>query len=170
MATQATVATAPAPDAAPEDVVKRGLPSWFYIYVVLAGLLVVFSVWHGEKFAATTNFRNMAVDAAILLMLAIGATFVIITAGIDLSVSAVLVFSAIAGAKVMVRFSGSSEEVRQYIHPDQNIGIPLGLATAVLCGLGWGIVNGLAVTKLKLPPFIVTLGTLGMALGFAQML
>ena len=171
MATPATVATAPAPEVAPapEDIVKRGLPSWFYIYVVLALLLVVFSIWHGEKFAATTNFRNMAVDAAILLMLAIGATFVIITAGIDLSVSAVLVFSAIAGAKVMVRFSGTPEEVRQYVHPDQNIGIPLGLATAVLCGLGWGIVNGVAITKLKLPPFIVTLGTLGMALGFAQM-
>ncbi len=154
---------------APEDVARRGLPSWFYIYVVLALLIVIFSVWHGGKFADDTNFRNMAVDAAILLMLAIGATFVIITAGIDLSVSAVLVFSAVAGAKVMVRFSGTPAEVRQYEHPDQNFGIPLGLAVAILAGLGWGIVNGVAITKLKLPPFIVTLGTLAMALGFAQM-
>ena len=158
------------PPTAPEDLVRRGLPSWFYIYVVLAALLVIFSVWHGGKFADDTNFRNMAVDAAILLMLAIGATFVIITAGIDLSVSAVLVFSAIAGARVMVNFSGTAEQVRQYEHPDQNIGIPLGLAVSILCGLGWGLVNGLAITKLKLPPFIVTLGTLGMALGFAQMI
>ena len=153
-----------------EQPVRRGLPSWFYIYVVLALLLLIFSAWHGDKFASPTNFRNMSVDAAILLMLAIGATFVIITAGIDLSVSAVLVFSAIVGAKLMVRFSGTPEQVRQYEHPNQEIGIPIGLAAAVLCGLGWGLVNGIGVTKLKLPPFIVTLGTLGMALGFAQML
>jgi ribose transport system permease protein len=102
------------------------------------------------------------------MLLAIGMTFVIITAGIDLSVSAVLVFSAVMGAKTMVALSGTPEQVRAYEHPNQAIGIPVGLAVAVLCGLGWGLFNGLTITKLKLPPFIVTLGSLGMALGLAQ--
>lgn len=75
--------------------------AWTYIFVVLIGLIVFFSIWHGEKFFDDRNFRNIALDASQLMLLAVGATFVIITAGIDLSVSAVLVFSAVAGAKVM---------------------------------------------------------------------
>jgi ribose transport system permease protein len=104
------------------------------------------------------------------MLLAVGMTFVIITAGIDLSVSSVLVFSAVAGAKVMSRLSGSPAEVRSYEFPNQHIGIPVGLAVAVLCGLAWGILNGVIITKLRLPAFIVTLGTLGMALGLGQII
>jgi ribose transport system permease protein len=142
--------------------------SWTYILIVLTGLLTFFSIWHGNKFLDETNFRNIALNASQLMLLAIGATFVIITAGIDLSVSAVLVFSAVFGAKVMVNLSGTAAEVRAYQHPDAKIGIPIGLAVAILCGTAWGLFNGIAITKLKLPPFIVTLGTLGMALGLSQ--
>jgi ribose transport system permease protein len=141
---------------------------WTYIFLVLIGLIAFFSIWQGHKFFDATNFRNIALDASQLMLLAVGMTFVIITAGIDLSVSAVLVFSAVVGAKLMSRFSGSPAEVRKYDFPNQEIGIPIGLAAAVLCGVGWGLINGLLITKLKLPPFIVTLGTLGMALGLAQ--
>jgi ribose transport system permease protein len=142
--------------------------TWTYILLVLIGMNVFFSIWHGSKFLDETNFRNIALNASQLMLLAIGMTFVIITAGIDLSVSAVLVFSAVVGAKVMVTLSGTTEQVRSYEHPTQNVGIPVGLATAILCGLAWGLFNGFAITKLKLPPFIVTLGSLGMALGLAQ--
>lgn len=142
--------------------------AWTYILLVLLVMIVFFSVWHGDKFLDETNFRNIALNASQLMLLAIGATFVIITAGIDLSVSAVLVFSAVVGAKVMVNLSGTPAEVRAYEHPNAEIGIPIGLAVAILCGTGWGLFNGFAITKLKLPPFIVTLGTLGMALGLSQ--
>src|SRR5215207_5961560 len=144
--------------------------AWTYIFVVLVGLIVIFTIWHGTKFFDRTNFRNIALDSSQLMLLAIGMTFVIITAGIDLSCSAVLVFSAVVGAKVMSRFSGSPAEVKLYEFPHQNIGIPLGLAAAVLCGLLWGTLNGVLITKLHLPPFIVTLGTLGMALGLGQII
>ncbi|MEA2527072.1 MAG: ribose transport system permease protein [Thermomicrobiales bacterium] len=169
----AKVETPPAAPARPIDV--RSLRdrvnfAWTYIFLVLLGLIAIFSVWHGEKFFDATNFRNIALDASQLMLLAVGMTFVIITAGIDLSVSSVLVFSAIVGAKVMSRFSGRPEEVRQYVFPNQEVGIPIGLVAAVLCGLGWGIINGLLITRLRLPPFIVTLGTLGMALGLAQII
>ncbi|HEY8447366.1 MAG TPA: ABC transporter permease [Thermomicrobiales bacterium] len=141
-----------------------------WVFLVLLLLIAVFTVREGGKFFDPVNFRNIALDASQLTLLAVGATFVIITAGIDLSVSSVLVFSAVVGAKVMVRLSGSPEEVRNYQFPNQDIGIPVGLAVAVLCGLGWGLVNGLIITKLRLPPFIVTLGTLGMALGAASII
>lgn len=144
--------------------------AWTYIFVVLVGLIVIFTIWHGSKFFDRTNFRNIALDSSQLMLLAVGMTFVIITAGIDLSCSAVLVFSAVVGAKVMSRLSGSPEQVKLYDFPHQNIGIPIGLAAAVLAGLMWGIVNGLIITKLRLPPFIVTLGTLGMALGLGQII
>lgn len=144
--------------------------AWTYIFVVLVGLIVIFTIWHGTKFFDRTNFRNIALDSSQLMLLAVGMTFVIITAGIDLSVSAVLVFSAVVGAKVMSRLSGSPEEVKLYDFPNQDVGIPVGLAAAVICGLLWGTLNGVLITKLHLPPFIVTLGTLGMALGLGQII
>lgn len=138
--------------------------------VVLLGLIAIFTIREGTKFFAATNFRNIALDVSQLMLLAVGMTFVIITAGIDLSVSSVLVFSAIVGAKVMTHLSGTSAEVRQYQFPSENVGIPVGLAVAVACGLGWGIINGLIITKMKLPSFLVTLGTLSASLGFAEII
>jgi ribose transport system permease protein len=138
--------------------------------LVLVILVIIFTAREGTKFFDTTNFRNIALDSSQLMLLAVGMTFVIITAGIDLSVSSVLIFSAICGAKVMTALSGSPEEVRRYEFPNEHIGIPVGLAVAVLCGLGWGLINGLIVTKMKLPPFLVTLGTLSASLGFARII
>jgi ribose transport system permease protein len=141
-----------------------------WIFFVLAGLVAFFTIREGGKFFDPVNFRNIALNASQLMLLAVGATFVIITAGIDLSVSSILVFSAIVAAKVMVSLSGTPEQVRQYNFPNQNVGIPVGLAAGVVAGLAWGVANGILITRLKLPPFIVTLGTLGMALGAAQIL
>ena len=92
-------------------------------------------------------------------MLAVGLTFVIITAGIDLSVGAVLVFSGVVAAKVMNEIGGDNWGV-----------ILVGLAVALASGLGWGLLNGFLVAKAKIPAFIVTLGTLGMALGSALLI
>jgi ribose transport system permease protein len=138
--------------------------------LVLVGLIAVFTIREGEKFFDPVNFRNIALDISQLMLLAVGMTFVIITAGIDLSVSSVLVFSAIVGAKVMSNLSGTPEQVRQYEFPNENIAIPIGLALAVICGLGWGLINGMIITKMKLPPFLVTLGTLSASLGFARII
>lgn len=165
----------PEPEELPElsfrDQIKERFDfAWTYIFVVLVALIVIFTIWHGRQFFDRTNFRNIALDSSQLMLLAIGMTFVIITAGIDLSVSAVLVFSAVVGAKVMSNLSGTPEQVKQYDFPHQNIGIPIGLAAAVLSGLAWGTLNGVLITKLRLPPFIVTLGTLGMALGLGQII
>ena len=131
-----------------------GSTTW--IILILAGMIVVFSVMEPSSFATVNNARNVATNAAILLVVAVGMTFVIITAGIDLSVGSVLVFSGVVSAKAMNGMGGNGWDV-----------IAVGVLVALACGLGWGVLNGLLITKARVPPLIVTLGTLGMALGLA---
>src|SRR4051794_8540691 len=112
----------PAPEALPELSFREQLKerfdfAWTYIFVVLVALIVIFTIWHGRMFFDRTNFRNIALDSSQLMLLSVGMTFVIITAGIDLSVSAILVFSAVVGAKVMSGLSGSPEQVKAYDFP-----------------------------------------------------
>ncbi len=126
------------------------------VLLILIGLIVAFSIVDAEAFATVNNLRNVATNAAILLVVSVGMTYVILTAGIDLSVGSVLVFSGVVSAKAMTAMGGDSWGV-----------ILVGLAVSLGCGLGWGIINGVLVTKARVPPLIVTLGTLGMALGFA---
>jgi ribose transport system permease protein len=66
--------------------------------------------------------------------------------------------------------SGTKAQTDNLVYPHANRAIPIGILVMLLCGLGWGLINGLLVTKLRLPPFIVTLGTLGMAFGGADLL
>jgi ribose transport system permease protein len=134
-----------------------GSTTW--IILILAAMIVAFSVAEPDAFATVNNARNVATNAAILLVISVGMTFVIITAGIDLSVGSVLVFSGVISAKVMNGMDGDGWDV-----------LLVGLVVALGCGLGWGIVNGLLITKARVPPLIVTLGTLGMALGLAQII
>jgi ribose transport system permease protein len=129
------------------------------ILLILAGLIVVFSLLRFEEFFAVSNARNIATDAAVLLVLATGLTYIIITAGIDLSVGAVLVFAGVVSAKVMNEVGGENWGV-----------LMIGLAVALVAGAAWGTLNGFLVTKAKIPSFIVTLGTLGMALGSALLI
>jgi len=131
-----------------------GSTTW--IILILVGTIVVFSVMEPSSFATVNNARNLATNAAILLVIAVGMTFVIITAGIDLSVGSVLVFSGVVSAKAMNGMDGNGWDV-----------ILVGLVVALACGLGWGVLNGVLITKARVPPLIVTLGTLGMALGLA---
>jgi ribose transport system permease protein len=129
------------------------------IGLILAGLIVVFSMLEYENFVSVSNARNVTTDAAVLLVLAVGSTFVIITAGIDLSVGSVLVFSGVMAAKAMEAVGG------------EGVGTLLvGFVAALASGFGWGVLNGFLIAKAKIPPLIVTLGTLGMALGAALLI
>jgi ribose transport system permease protein len=129
------------------------------VFFVLMAIFITFALLRPESFFTISNVRNMAIDASILLVVAVGMTFVIITAGIDLSVGAVLVFSSVVSAKLMESLGG------------EGWGVALaGLGTALVAGLGWGIVNGVLVARARIPPLIVTLGTLGMAGGSALLI
>ena len=146
---------------------RRRVPGFgsAFILVILAGLVVAFSIMEGTAFLSAENFVTVAEDASELLLLA-----VIITAGIDLSVGSILVLSSVIAAQTMVALSGTPEQVQNFQFPNQGVGIPVGIAAGLLVGVACGFINGLLVTKLKLTPFIVTLGTLGIFLGTAQIL
>jgi ribose transport system permease protein len=129
------------------------------IALILLGLIFVFSALKFNEFFAVDNARNISTDAAVLLVIATGLTYIIVTAGIDLSVGSVLVFSGVVSAKLMSSVGGNGWGV-----------IIVGLITATAAGCAWGVLNGFLVAKAKIPAFIVTLGTLGMALGSALLI
>ena len=131
----------------------------FQILLVLLVIVAIFSALAPDTFAQWSNFRLIIQNASILAVLGIGMTFVIITAGIDLSIGSVLVFSGVVSAMVMRAMGG------------QGWGVAIvGILVAIASGVAWGLFNGFLIAKGKIPPLIVTLGSLGMALGFAQIL
>jgi ribose transport system permease protein len=134
-----------------------GSSTW--IGLILVALILAFSVLEYDSFVSASNARNIATDAAVLLVVATGMTYVIITAGIDLSVGAVLVFSGVVAVKAMNAVGGDNWGT-----------ILVGLAAALAAGLAWGALNGFLVAKARIPPLIVTLGSLGMALGAALLI
>lgn len=111
--------------------------------VLLLGVLV-FSFLVGDRFFAPFNLSLVLQQVTIIGVLGIAQTLIILTAGIDLSVGAIMVFSSIMMARSAVVWGLPPE-----------LAFVLGLLTGLACGY----LNGLLVTYLKLPPFIVTLGT-----------
>jgi ribose transport system permease protein len=143
----------------------------FWIFLFLIGLIIYFTVTTpGHAFFQASNFKNIGLDTSEVILLAIGETLVIITAGIDLSVGGILVFAGVAGGSLMVKLSGTHAQTSNLVFPHALRGILVGGFVCVLAGAGWGLLNGLLVTRLRMPPFIVTLGTLGMSFGAADLL
>ncbi len=112
--------------------------------IVLIVAVIVFGVI-SPRFFFVNNLSLITQQVAVVGTLAIAQTLVILTAGIDLSVGAIMVL-----ASMVVAQTASQNHVPAV----------LALLLGLLVGLGAGAVNGLLVTRLKLPPFIVTLGTL----------
>ncbi len=119
----------------------------------LAGLLFLCLIlWIATPhFLTASNLTNVVQQSTINAIIAIGMTFVILTAGIDLSVGSVLAFVGVVLASLL--------------HTDMPLFLALLLALAV--GIGAGAINGALVSWGKLPPFIVTLGMMSVARGGA---
>jgi ribose transport system permease protein len=137
------------------------VPVRFGVLGVLIVLVAGFSAVRPHQFATGFNSRTLLGDSATLIILATGLTFVVVSAGIDLSVGSVLVFASVVAAKAMVAMGGASAGWG---------GIALGLLIAAAAGMTWGVVNGFLVAKARIPPLIVTLGSFGAALGLAQVI
>ncbi|MGB7976443.1 MAG: ABC transporter permease [Roseiarcus sp.] len=138
-----------------------------WIFVLLIALIAIFTILRPEQFGSTFNLSMLAINAAILLVLSVGQTFVIIAGGIDLSVGTVLVFASITSAQVMLRMSGAAGGTYGTTQGGWDV-VFVGLIVALVSGAFWGAVNGVLVAAARIPPLIVTLGTFGMALGFGQ--
>ncbi|KGT94428.1 sugar ABC transporter permease [Erwinia typographi] len=138
-----------------------------WIFLLLLALIATFSFLRPEQFGSAYNLSQLAINAAILLVLSVGQTWVIVAAGIDLSVGAVLVFSSVVSAQVMLALTGASGTTFGTTDAGWGI-IAIGSLVAVFAGALWGLVNGVLVAVARIPALIVTLGTFGMALGLAQ--
>jgi ribose transport system permease protein len=141
-----------------------------FLLAIVAMLVIGFTILTPPgTFFSSTNFKSMALDTSEILILAAGSTFLVIAAELDLSIGSVVVFSAVVFAKVVASLAGTSGALGGTPH-DLALAIPVAVVVAVLAGCGWGLVNGWLTAKLRMPSFVVTLGTLGMALGAAQLL
>ncbi|MBI2194746.1 MAG: ABC transporter permease [Planctomycetes bacterium] len=121
-------------------------------------LLCLFFTLATDRFWGRENFLNILRQISILSVLAVGATFVILTAGIDLSVGSVLAVSAMVMAKVFHGF------------PESSHGYWLGLAAGLGVGLLFGLANGLIVTLGGIHSFVATLGTMAIGRSVARVL
>src|SRR5215218_3255294 len=117
-----------------------------WILGVLVVIVAFFSITAGERFFSPSNFSLISQNIAVWAVLGVGMTFVIITSGIDLSIGSVLVFSSVVAAKVMAAIGGDGWDVAA-----------IGILSALVTGMAWGLLNGFLVAKAKIPALIVTL-------------
>ncbi|MCL6549924.1 MAG: ABC transporter permease [Acidothermus cellulolyticus] len=121
------------------------------IFVAAALVFVVFGIL-SPHFLTLGNLRDIAVSASINAIIGLGQTFVIITAGIDLSVGSIASLAGMIAGQLMVGGHFSP---------------PVALFAGLLSGTAAGLLNGLLITALRLPPFIATLGTMSAFQGAA---
>jgi ribose transport system permease protein len=129
--------------------------------VALLILCVFFTIRAPGRFLTLTDFSLMAQNAAVLLVMAVGQTFVILTAGIDLSVGNVLVLSGVVAGEYYMHHGGANASV-----PVILVGVVIGIAV----GAGWGAMQGFLVAKAKVPPLITTLAGFGAAFGVSYLI
>ena len=117
-------------------------------------LLLAFSL-ASDSFFTRNNLISMSREAAFTGIIAVGATFVIITGGIDLSVGSAMAVSAMVCSNIL-RFTSHS--------------IPVAILAALATGLACGLFNGVVITRLKLPDFIVVLASMGIFRGITKLM
>jgi ribose transport system permease protein len=126
------------------DLIRR-----YSVLLILLTIGLIFTLG-SDRFLTPSNLMNIALQTSIIAIIAIGMTFVILTAGIDLSVGSVVALCGAVAAGLAVQ---------------QELGTYVGIALALAAGAAVGLVNGLLIVKGKMPPFIATLSTLAIARG-----
>lgn len=124
--------------------IQRLLP-----FFTLLALFIILSI-ASPNFLTSTNLSSVVRQTAVINIMALGMTVIIIAGGIDLSVGSILALAGLLGAMTMEKH-----------------GIGWGIVAGMLVGMLCGFSNGLMITSLRISPFIVTLGTMGIYRGFA---
>lgn len=132
--------------------VRHTDPSTYFVYV---GIVLIFAVMaialHGDGFLQRQNLINILLQTAPITVMSVGAVFVLSTGEIDLSIGAVVAFAALISAM----------QLRDH-------GLIAAIVSGLAAGAVIGLINGLLITKLRLPSFLVTLGMMGLITGLAQ--
>ena len=126
---------------------------WFIVVFVIAALLFV------PNFATESNITNIFSQACVLLTVACGVHFSVLNGGVDFSSTSILALTCVVGASIMSTTSG--------LLAGRWYAIPVALLAMLLIGLIFGVINGFAVTRFKMPSFIVTMATQMIGSGLA---
>jgi len=126
------------------DLIQR-----YSFLLILLALGLIFTLG-SDRFLTPSNLMNVALQTSIVAIVAIGMTFVILTAGIDLSVGSVVALCGAVAAGMAVQ---------------QELGTYLGIFLSLATGASVGLINGLLIVKGRMPPFVATLSTLAIARG-----
>ncbi len=125
--------------------IQRLLP-----FLTLIALFLILAI-ASPNFLTPTNLSSVVRQTAVINIMALGMTLIIISGGIDLSVGSILALSGLLGTTIM----------------ENKLGIPAGMAVGLFAGTVCGLANGAMITSLRINPFIVTLGTMGIYRGLA---
>lgn len=128
----------------------RELSQRFGLVISFLLLCTVLSLL-SDRFLTLSNGINLLRQSTINGIIAVGMTFVILTAGIDLSVGAILALSTVVTADLL----------------QMGVNVPLAVLAGLSLGTGLGLVNGAIITKARVPPFVATLGMMTVARGLA---
>lgn len=120
-------------------------------------VLILFFTSQNERFLSVRNIFNILADVSIYGIMAVGMTFVILTAGVDLSVGSLLAFCSMCGAAA-IKGTGESRYTPSNPHAFGGYGWLVALVICLVAGTIAGYIQGKASTKLHVPPFVVTLG------------
>ena len=138
------------PTRAPSLPWRTWLADYFILVLCIAYFLVLWAI--RPEIASSSNLQNLLMNMLPLLAVAIGQTIVLITGGIDLSVTSIIALASVLGARVMTGEDGWLD--------GSALAIPIAIAVMLAAGAAVGVFNGAAVAILGLPPFIVTLATM----------
>ena len=127
-------------------------PRTYVVYVAFLLILAFFAVTlQDDGFLTSDNLLNIARQTAPITVMAVGMVFVLSAGEIDLSIGSIVALAALVAAIVL-----------------RDVGLVAGVAAGLAVGAGVGLVNGLFVTLLRLPSFLVTLATMGLVAGVAR--
>lgn len=128
--------------------------SWLFLLAMLAFFAVL-----GQNFLSIRNISTILVSSTLVMLMAIGQTYVIITAGIDLSIGWTVGLTSVVAARVM-----------RDVTAEPAVAISLGIIVGLLVALIPGLINGVLIARVRIPPFITTLGMFGIIRGAAFLL
>lgn len=124
----------------------------YMVYIIFFIVLLIFAIWHGEKFFSASNILNITRQTAMISIMAVASTFVIAAGQIDLSIGSIVAFSSLVTGLVL--------------QSTDNVFLAVG--AGLLTGACIGLFNGFFIAKIRIPSFLVTLGTLSLVKGTAM--
>jgi ribose transport system permease protein len=143
------------------------LMTFFFLIVTM----VIFTLLAPGTFNTVSNIQQLALNVAILTVVSVGTTFVIATAGIDLSIPSGIVLGEVFAVKALSLIQVGSGTAADVSADQTKLWyIIVALAGSLTAGLILGLINGFTVGYLRIPPMLATLGTLGAGLGIALLM